>query len=445
MSALVRRCTFPIAAALAAAMALSCGGSPTHAAGPGGTLKPTEATLPRPPGAPNRSNAQTFLSTQLLADFDQLWAFVRDHYCFFGDKRVAWERVRDDYRPRAEQMTDRDALLRLVEDLLDELYDPHSHVNDHLPDSRRFPGYDVWAEWRDGPAIITDVRRPSAAYDAGARAGMEVVTIDGVPVVPATQARRPQHLAAPDREADGWALLSLLSGRLGTPRRLQLRDRGGVSLDVRIDDRTPPPADEALTFRILDGGIGYIAIHSFGSDDLVERFDRALGALRETRGLLIDVRNNGGGDTALARPIMGRFIEKRMQYAWMNRRDHEAMGPRWPEFVEPRGPFTYQKPVVVLVNHWSASMAEGFPMGMSAIHRATIVGTRMMGLGAGVIDSALGWSQINIQLSAEPVFHVDGTPRWHLRPDILVDLTQPTKDDDPILAAGIRKVTELRK
>jgi carboxyl-terminal processing protease len=94
--------------------------------------------------------------------------------------------------------------------------------------------------------------------------------------------------------------------------------------------------------------------------------------------------------------------------------------------------------VVVLVNHWSASMAEGFPMGMQGMHRARIVGTRMMGLGAGVSDVVLGWTQIPVQVSAEPVFHVDGTARWHLQPDVRVDLTAPTNDDDPILAAGLR-------
>jgi carboxyl-terminal processing protease len=80
-------------------------------------------------------------------------------------------------------------------------------------------------------------------------------------------------------------------------------------------------------------------------------------------------------------------------------------------------------------------------MGMHGMRRATIVGTRMMGLGAGVNDAVLGWTQIPFQLSAEPVFHVDGTPRWHLRPDVLVDLTQPTSDQDPILAAGLRALS----
>ena len=400
------------------------------------------ATRPSQRVEPGRSNAITFLSSQLLADFDQFWDFVRDHYCFFDEKRVVWERVRERYRPQVVGMTDGYAFVRVLTSAIDELYDLHSHLKMHVDDANRIPGHDLWAEWRDGRAIIIDVRQPSSAYGAGVRAGMEVVAIDGVPAVPAMRARRSSLLSAPDPEADEHALLSLLSGRYGASRSLQLRDRDGVTRDVQINDAAPTK-DDALTFRTIEKDLGYIAISSFADSDLVERFDQALDALRSTRGLVIDVRNNGGGNTALARPIMGRFIQSRLQYAWMARREGESLGQRWPEFVDPRGPWTYTQPVVILVNHWSASMAEGFPMGMHGMHRATIVGTRMMGLGAGVNDVVLGWTQIPFQLSAEPVFHVDGTPRWHLRPDVLVDLTQPTSDQDPILAAGLRALAAL--
>ncbi|OJY22927.1 MAG: hypothetical protein BGO98_33385 [Myxococcales bacterium 68-20] len=292
----------------------------------------------------------------------------------------------------------------------------------------------IWPEWREGRAIVVEVRRPSAAWDAGLRAGWEVLAIDGVPIAEATRTRRPSALSEEDREAAGWALLAVLSGRHGAARALSVRAADGATRSISIPAATATNDDEPLTFRLLDDNRGYIAIRSFAQPDLVERFDRALDALRTTRGLVIDVRNNGGGNTALARPIMGRFIQTRKQYAWMSRRAGRQMAPRWPEFVEPRGPWTYTPPVVVLVNHWSASMAEGFPMGMHGIGRATIVGTPMMGLGAGVIDVVLGWTQIPLQVSAEPVFHVDGTPRWRLRPDVLVDVTQPSADDDPIRA-----------
>ena len=76
-------------------------------------------------------------------------------------------------------------------------------------------------------------------------------------------------------------------------------------------------------------------------------------------------------------------------------------------------------------------MAEGFPMGMRGIGRARIVGTPMMGLGAAVFSIRLDRTGIQAQYSGEPVYDVQGKPRWTLRPDVEV------ADGADILAAGI--------
>jgi carboxyl-terminal processing protease len=128
---------------------------------------------------------------------------------------------------------------------------------------------------------------------------------------------------------------------------------------------------------------------------------------------------------------MGRFITATKPYATMRRREVSGPSVPWTEAVDPRGPFTYVNPVVVLVDHWSASMAEGFPMGMRGIGRGVIVGTPMMGLGAAVYTIRLDRTGVQAQYSAEPVYDVGGNPRWTLQPDVSV------ADGKDVLAAGI--------
>jgi carboxyl-terminal processing protease len=188
---------------------------------------------------------------------------------------------------------------------------------------------------------------------------------------------------------------------------------------------------------MLNGGIGYIHIRSFGNSDVVTAFDAALATLHETRGLILDARDNGGGDTAVARPIMGRFIAERKPYALMRRREGPSLSAAWTEYVDPRGPFTYAAPVIVLTNRWSGSMAEGFPMGMRDIGRARIVGTPMMGLGAAVFPLRLDRTGLQAQYSAEPVYDLRDQPRAHLRPDVE---TPPGAD---VLAAGLRELHRM--
>ncbi len=138
----------------------------------------------------------------------------------------------------------------------------------------------------------------------------------------------------------------------------------------------------------------------------------------------------------MAVPMMGRFLRERRPYAHMCKREGRGLGAKWVEYVDPRGP-AYDGPVVVLTDRWSASMAEGFPMGMKGIGRATVVGTPMMGLGAGVYDGTLSRTNVGFQYSAEPVFDIHDRPRSDFMPDVV------TRDGEDILAAGCRVLNGL--
>jgi carboxyl-terminal processing protease len=373
---------------------------------------------------------------QRVADFDQMWELVRDRYAYLAAKATDWDAVREQYRRRAAEAGDNRAFIAVLERALDELYDPHTHLGTNLGTSWRLPPHDLWVEWHDGAAVVEEVRRGSAAERAGLRAGMRIVEVNGVAVEQAVAERRPSALRGPDPEAEAWALASVAAGRRGRPRELIVLD-GPVQRTVAIDDSQGAAEEPAVSSRTLAGNVGYIRIASFGDEASVEAFDRALEALRSTRALVVDVRDNPGGDTAVAKPIMGRLVGRTMQYAWMNRRKGAGLGDRWAEYVEARGPWTYRAPVVVLVNHFSESMAEGFAMGLDGMRRATVVGTRMGGLGAGIARETLEHSGIGVQISAEPVYHVGGAPRTDFVPGVLVR-PATARGADPILAAALR-------
>ena len=133
----------------------------------------------------------------------------------------------------------------------------------------------------------------------------------------------------------------------------------------------------------MGSDIGLIAISTFANRGVVPAFDRALEALRTTRGLIVDVRSNAGGDTAIARPIIGRLITAR-------RRSRVDDKPRWTrsrpassEFVDARDPWTYSAPVVVVVDRFSVSMAEGFAMALSDSDVRASWAREWPGLGSG--------------------------------------------------------------
>ena len=368
-------------------------------------------------------------------DFDELWRTLAERYCFFGEKTTDWDAVRRRYRPLALTADSRDAFAAIVSDVLGELYDAHTHIGDPPADARRGPYFDLWVEpAHDGSAIVTSVRESSAAADVGVRVGDALVAVDARPIAAIAAGIAPRCLSRPDPAATAYAYNVAASGRRSQPRTLSLRSRDGRIRPLLVPVKKPAELPN-VDSRMLPGNIGLIVIRSFADDAVIASVDAALLTFKDTAGLIIDVRENGGGDTAVARPIMGRFITEPKPYARMRRRDGAGLGAPWTEMVEPRGPFTYRKPVAVLTTRWSASMAEGFPMGMRGLGRAVIVGTPMMRVGAAVFTLRLDRTGVDLQYSAEPVYDVRDRPRWLLEPDI------PVEGGADILAAAVAQLT----
>lgn len=317
---------------------------------------------------------------------------MTEKYAYFDLKKTQWDRVCAAYRPRAVAAADKPALISVLESTLGELYDQHAHLGASTRASPRLipTGADAWAAWKSNAAMIVEVRAGSAAAHAGLRAGMQVLAIDDQPIAAAVHDREPHFLAEPDDAARSWALQSVLAGRQNDqPIRLSVLQDGGAKTIKYIPSVPRPPS--LLSFRRLDGDLGYIKFNNSLGDKLtVKAFDEALDQLQDSRGLILDLRDTpSGGNTLVARGIMGRLVETGLTYQ-MHELVEEARATgirrRWAEYVMPRGQ-PYVKPVVVLVGRWTGSMGEGLAIGLDAIRSAPVFGTpmaRLLGALAGL-------------------------------------------------------------
>jgi carboxyl-terminal processing protease len=399
-------------------------------------------TLAPAPGAAQNA-ADTLPAEAYVADFDALWQEVRVGYAYWHRTRTDWDRVRELYRPRAAQVRSRREFLGVLEEVVRELYDSHAHVAANTATSPRLvpSGTDVWAEWRDGRAVITDVRAGSGAERAGVRAGMEVTAIGGRPVAEAAREFLPRVLIAPDPAAEDVALRVALAGRHDGPVRLELAGDGGARVTAEFVPGVYDRPEAPLTVRRLEGGIGYVRVHNtLGDTRLVAAWDSALDVLRDTRGLVLDLRDTpGGGNTTVARGIMGRLITEERPYQRHELAAEETRhGVRriWVEHVAPRGPFAYTQPVVVLVGRWTASMGEGLAIGLDGMGRARVIGSPMAGLQGALYDVPLPRTRFTVRVPAERLYHVDGTPREAWAPSIRPDPPR-NPGDDPALDTAL--------
>jgi carboxyl-terminal processing protease len=179
--------------------------------------------------------------------------------------------------------------------------------------------------------------------------------------------------------------------------------------------------------------------NSLGNNSLVQAFDDALAEIRSVRGLLLDLRDTpSGGNTDVAEPILGRFVRGRPGYQRVFRPGpgRTLAKDSYVRWVRERGPFQFTGNLVVLCSRWTGSMGEGMTIGLDAMKRATVVGTRMAGLCGATERFALPNSDIGVQFPTERLYHLDGTPREKFVPPVFVDLARETSKD-PILARGI--------
>lgn len=181
-----------------------------------------------------------------------------------------------------------------------------------------------------------------------------------------------------------------------------------------------------LDYRILDDNIGYIRYESFSSPIGEGNLDDVLMHMMLCQGIIIDIRNNGGGDLTNADKLAARFCQEKTLVGYIQHKTgpgHGEFSAMEPHYLEPSGNLRWHKPVVVLTNRHVYSAANEFVMYMKALPQAKIVGDHTGG-GAGMpFSSSLpnGWS---VRFSAVPTYDAQRQSiEFGIEPDYRVDIT----------------------
>jgi carboxyl-terminal processing protease len=105
-----------------------------------------------------------------------------------------------------------------------------------------------------------------------------------------------------------------------------------------------------------------------------EEFGKALAALADAPGLVIDLRGNGGGEARMVQEIAGNFFERETYCGGFRARDGAVQ-----RYNTLPAPDPYRGAVVILVDEESASASEGFTAFMQESGRARVVGRQTAG------------------------------------------------------------------
>ncbi len=327
-----------------------------------------------------------------IAGLSKFWSEARFAFPFFDRiPDLNWDRLYLDYLPRVRTATSTADYYRLLMRFAAALQDGHTNV--YPPDA-------IADDLGSRPAlrtalvensvIITSVADPSLELQY-IRPGLRVLKIDGresreyaqSEITPYVSSSTPQ-----DRDVRTYTY-SLLSGPASRPVRLLLEDETGKTFEVSVprigsNSEVKVTKTPGARFRLLPDNIAYLAVDEFEDDEgaklLIQHFAEAQGS----RGLIIDVRANGGGSSDYGYQILAMLTDKPLATSRWRTLDYRPAFRAWggaPAWFEsgassfpPDKIHQLKEPVVVLTSARTFSAAEDFAVAFDAMHRGLIVG-----------------------------------------------------------------------
>jgi carboxyl-terminal processing protease len=277
----------------------------------------------------------------------------------------AIERVsRDYYRPVSKQSLSTSS----VAGMISSLHDPYSS----FLTAKEYKGFDQPASFA---GIGVEVN-PKAA-----RAGLEVVHVfDSSPAQRAGLKPGDVIVAVNGRALRGVpeaTSTALIKGPPGTDVRLTLSHRGVPPRTVTVTRATisqPVVASSMRTYRGLK--LGWVYLATFSESAHGEAYDAVQSLLKAgAKGIVLDLRANGGGLVSEARLVASIFIPSGTIVTTRGRTQPTIV------LTAAGGAIPTRIPAVVLVDHNTASASEIVTAALQDHHRATVVGTHTYGKG----------------------------------------------------------------
>ncbi|MCK4414672.1 MAG: hypothetical protein KAY32_14150 [Candidatus Eisenbacteria sp.] len=326
-----------------------------------------------------------------VAGLSKLWSEVKYNFVFFDHvPDVNWDSLYVEYLSKAQQTTSTLEYYWTLREMTAHLKDGHTTVNlpPELYDETSFRPAIRTRLIEDRVLVVEVGSEIEASTDSPIRLGLELTRIDGIPVHDyAAQRILPYVRASTPQARDVWAYdYDLLLGRKGEDCELELKGDRGTTYTVRLTRSVPVMVrpDSEPHLRLLAGRIAHLTLKSFGDNNVVAGFDSLIASLETSAALILDLRDNGGGNSSVGYALLGYLTDRPFSTLRSASRDYrpirraqgfkEAWQENTPVDWPASGSRHYGKPVVVLISPRTGSAAEDFCAVFRHMQRGKLIG-----------------------------------------------------------------------
>jgi carboxyl-terminal processing protease len=311
-------------------------------------------------------------SDERLRVFDQVWRAIFDNYYDKQFRGIDWRSQREFFRPQVEAARSNSELYKIIRKMIGKLGDAHTRV--YSPedgfDRHRPAGTTVGVTVRriEDKSVVVWVEQGTEAARQGIRPGYTVTQVDGISVDKMLERIRNDIGESSTQTAlELQSYDRLFSGSRDTPVVVTFADQEGRLRPVTLVRRFIEYQRRVIVKK-LPYKIGFIEITGFGPE--VEKdFEIAMAEVHGSQGLILDLRNNGGGFVTSVAQIASYFFPEEISLGeFINRRGYST--PRHTQKMRT----VYRGPVIVMVSSRSASGSEIFAAAMQERKRALIIG-----------------------------------------------------------------------
>lgn len=343
--------------------------------------------------------------------FEQLHAEISRDYPFTEWKGIDWDALYAETAPRiaeAQAKDDVEAYYIALREYTFSIPDGHLALtgeNFDLNKKAAGGGYGMGIIGLDDGRVITHILlEDGPAAEAGMEWGAEILNWDGQLIDEAVDQTDILWANSSQPTQEGRLLMQysyLVRDPVGTEISVTFQNPGEDSPQTVVlvaeDDQAEElkrallpsqylqdeTSDASIQMEILPSGYGYLRVGSFMPSLSAplpgKAVDRAIKSFveQEVPGIIIDVRSNGGGFDVLIPRMTGHFYDEPGFYQYISCYDVESgefqVIPSKTLTIEPRLPY-YGGPVMVLVDNFTMSTAEGPPLVIQRLPQGYVVG-----------------------------------------------------------------------